>query len=153
MRVEQRLFELGIELPRVPAPAGKYASCSASGNLLFLSGQGPLLADGFFARGKVGSEISLSEGRERARLAGLLLIAVLRDTVGNLDRVMQINKLFGMVNAVPDFAEHPAVIDGCSDLFLSVFGESGRHARSSVGVASLPGDISVEVEAVVTIER
>ena len=149
METEKRLRELGIVLPQVPTPVGTYVPAVAMGNLLYLCGQGPLLPDGTNVRGKVGREISLEEAYRCARITGLVMISVMRDALGDLDRVVRIGKVLGMVNAVPEFGDHPAVINGCSDLFAEVFGERGRHARSSVGMSSLPGNMTVEIEAIV----
>lgn len=121
------------------------------GDLLFLSGQGPLEADGRQHVGKVGGTVTALEAYHHARLTGINLLAVMSDALGDLSRVRRVVKLFGMVNAVSDFADHPAVINGCSDLLTAVFGEAGQHARSAVGQASLPGNITVEIEAVVAI--
>ena len=149
MRIEQRLRELSIELPKVPTPVGAYLPYVMMGNFLYLCGQGPLLPDGTTALGKVGREVSLEEAYKRARLTGVVMISVMRDALRDLDRVIRIGKVLGMVNAVPEFTEHPAVINGCSDLFVEVFGERGRHARSSVGMSSLPSNMTVEIEAIV----
>jgi enamine deaminase RidA (YjgF/YER057c/UK114 family) len=151
METEKRLRELGIVLPKVPAPVGTYVPYVALGNLLFLCGQGPLQPDGTNALGKVGREVTLDEAYRRARITGIVMISVMRDALGDLDRVIRVGKVLGMVNAVPEFGDHPAVINGCSDLFVEVFGERGRHARSSVGMSSLPGNMTVEIEAVVEI--
>lgn len=144
---------MGIVLPQVPAPVGNFVRARREANLLFLSGQGPLLANGMMATGKVGESVSADEAREHARCAGIVLLAAMRESLGSLNRVAKILKVFGMVNAAADFCEHPAVINGCSDLFVGVFGENGRHARSAVGVASLPGGITVELEAVVVVSE
>jgi enamine deaminase RidA (YjgF/YER057c/UK114 family) len=113
---------------------------------LFLAGKGSIGAGG-----KVGLDLSVEQAYERARDVGLLLLAVIRQELGSLDRVVRVVKVFGLVNATPDFESHPEVIDGCSDLFIAVFGENGRHARTSIGAASLPHGIPVEIEAVVEI--
>lgn len=151
MLIENRLAELGIVLPTVPQPVGTYLPAARMGNLLFLCGQGPLLPSGENAKGKLGREVSLEEGYKLARLTGLYLISAMKLELGDLDRVVRIGKVLGMVNCTEDFGDQPAVINGCSDLFVEVFGEKGRHARSSVGMASLPGGMSVEIEAVVEI--
>ena len=148
MQVEQHLKELGIELPPVPSPAGNYVHAVQTGNLLFLSGKGPRSADGGAPTGKVGRDVTTQEAYGHARTVGLTLIAVLKDTLGDLDRVTRVVKVLGMVNAAPDFGEQPQVINGCSDLFVQVFGDRGRHARSAVGMGSLPGGITVEIEAI-----
>jgi enamine deaminase RidA (YjgF/YER057c/UK114 family) len=149
--IENRLAELGLTLPPLLPPMGTYVPYTISGNLLFLSGQGPKEPAGDWLRGQVGTEVSVEEAYRRARLTGLRLLAVTQSALGSLDRVQRVLKLLGMVYAAPGFKQHPAVINGCSDLFVEVFGEAGRHARSAVGVSSLPEDISVEIEAVLEI--
>jgi enamine deaminase RidA (YjgF/YER057c/UK114 family) len=153
MSVEQRLKELGINLPKVGAPIGNYVHAKKVGTLVYLSGKGPPDgADGKMPKGKLGAGMSIEEGYQHARQVGLVLIAAMKDAVGgNLDRVGEIVKVLGMVNAAPDFEDHPKVINGCSDLFVEVFGERGRHARSAVGMSSLPGGIPVEIEVIVTV--
>jgi len=151
MIIENRLAELGIVLPEVPQPVGSYLPYARMGNLLFLCGQGPLLPSGENAKGKLGAEVTVEEGYQLARLTGLYLIGAMKLGLGDLDRVVRIGKVLGMVNCVPEFGDQPAVINGCSDLFVEVFGEKGRHARSSVGMAALPGNMSVEIEAIVEI--
>lgn len=152
MQVEQRLQELGIELPPVPSPAGNYVHAVQNGNLLFLSGKGPRNADGSAPTGKVGRDVTTEEAYTHARTVGLTLIAVLKETLGDLDRVARVVKVLGMVNAAPDFGEQPQVINGCSDLMVQVFGDRGRHARSAVGMGSLPGGITVEIEAIFEVQ-
>jgi enamine deaminase RidA (YjgF/YER057c/UK114 family) len=147
---EQRLVELGITLPEVRPPAGAYVPAVRSGNLVFLSGAGPI-GDGEIVTGKVGADVDLDRAVHAARLVGLQLLAALRWELGSLDRVTRVVKLLGMVNCAPGFNQTPAVIDGCSKLFLDVFGDAGKHARSAVGQAELPFDISVEIEAVVEV--
>lgn len=149
-RIDARIAALGLSLPDAPSPAANYVGATMAGPFLFISGQGPAKGDGFVA-GKAGAALSVEEGREAARLVALALIAHMKAALGDLDRVVRIVKLFGMVNAAPDFTEHPAVINGASDLMVEVFGEAGRHARSAVGMASLPVGIAVEIEAVVEI--
>ena len=151
MLIERRLQELGLELPRVPVPVGTYLPFVQMGNLLFTCGQGPLLPSGVNAKGKLGREFTVAEGYQHARLTGLYLISVMKDALGDLDRVARIGKMLGMVNCVPEFEDTPGVINGCSDLFFEVFGEKGRHARSAVGMSTLPGNMSVEIEVVVEI--
>jgi enamine deaminase RidA (YjgF/YER057c/UK114 family) len=148
---EARLAELGVELPEVPAPAGMYVPAVRTGDLVFLSGQGPRRADGSIILGKVGRDLDVDGAREAARVTGLNLLAALRAEVGSLDRVVRIVKLLGMVNCAPGFNRTPDVINGCSELLLEVFGDAGRHARSAVGMAELPFDIAVEIEMVVEI--
>lgn len=144
MTIDARLQELGIDLPPVPGPAGNYVHAVRTGALLYLSGKGP--GD---VRGKVGDTISAEQAYEHARQVGLVLIAVMKQELGSLDRVSRIVKVLGMVNGVPDFGEQPRVINGCSDLFVEVFGDKGRHARSAVGMGSLPNSIPVEIEVIV----
>jgi enamine deaminase RidA (YjgF/YER057c/UK114 family) len=150
MSAEARLTELGIVLPEPMPPAGSYASTVRTGNLVFVSGQGPM-GVGEPIVGKVGGDLTLEEGIAAARIVGLNLLAVLRAELGSLDRVTRVVKLLGMVNCAPGFNQTPAVINGCSDLLLEVFGERGRHARSAVGMAELPFDIAVEAELVVEV--
>ena len=146
MTIDERLNALDIELPPVPAPAGNYVHAERTGNLLFLAGKGPGKVSG-----KVGADVTPEEAYAHARNTGLVLIAVMREELGGLDRVKRIVKVLGMVNAVPEFGRQPEVINGCSDLFVEVFGEKGRHARSAVGMGSLPGGIPVEIEVIVEV--
>jgi len=152
MSVNDRLKELGITLPSVPGPAGNYVDAVQTGNLLYLSGKGPLKTEGGATTGKLGKDVTLEQGYQDARSVGLIMLAVLQKELGNLDRVKRVVKLLGMVNAVPEFGDQPKVINGCSDLMVEVFGEKGRHARSAVGMGSLPGQITVEIEAIFEIE-
>ena len=153
MNIERRLRELEIALPTIGAPWGSYVHAKRVGNLLYLSGKQPPDMDGKTPRGKLGAGMSVDEGYRHARGVGLMLIAVMRDALdGDLDRVEDIVKVQGMVNAAPDFEDHPKVINGCSDLFVEVFGERGRHARSAVGMSSLPGGIPVEIEVIVAVK-
>ncbi|CDM62882.1 RidA family protein (plasmid) [Rhizobium sp. T1470] len=147
----ERLSALGITLPPAPAPIANFLTHVREGNVLYLSGQGPREADGHLHSGKVGSDVSIEEAYQHARLTGINLLAVMHDAVGDLARVKRVVKLLGMVNAVPHFENHPSVINGCSDLFIEVFGEAGQHARSAVGLGSLPGNITVEIEAIVSL--
>jgi len=149
---EARLQELGLVLPALGKPVANYLPYRIAGNLLFLAGQGPRDDAGKMLTGKLGADISVEEGYRRARLVGLGLLAAMRDALGSLDRVDFIVKLLGMVNAVPDFNDSPRVINGCSDLFVEVFGDAGRHARSAVGHVMLPNQISVEIEGIVAIK-
>jgi enamine deaminase RidA (YjgF/YER057c/UK114 family) len=151
MSAEARLKELGLVLPALPKPGGNYLPYRIAGNLLFLSGQGPRNENGLMT-GKLGAEITLEEGYKRARIVGLGLLGAMKDALGSLDRVDYIVKLLGMVNAVPTFNDSPKVINGCSDLFVEVFGDAGRHARSAVGNVMLPNQISVEIEGIVAIK-
>ena len=144
---EQRLAALGLTLPPVPKPIGTYVPYRVEGNMLWTSGQGPRRADGVAVRGKIPSEMSVEEGYQNARLVGLGLLAAAAEGAGGLSRLKAV-KVLGMVNADLDFEQHPAVINGCSDLFVAVLGENGRHSRSAVGFASLPNRIPVEIEAI-----
>ena len=148
MTAESRLVELGIELPTPFGPAGAYVPAVRTGDLVFLSGAGPIADDGSKVTGKVGRDLDLAEARHAARLVGLQLLASLRAELGSLDRVDRLVKVLGMVNCAPGFNQTPPVIDGCSELFIEVFGEHGRGARSAVGMAELPFDIAVEIEAI-----
>jgi enamine deaminase RidA (YjgF/YER057c/UK114 family) len=147
MSAEQTLKDLGIEMPPLPTPGGNYVHAVRTGNLLYLSGKGP----GPEAVGKVGTEVSIEEAYQHARTVGLVLIAVMKDALGSLDKVNRIVKVLGMVNTAPDFADHPKVINGCSDLFVEIFGDKGKHARSAVGLGALPGRITVEIEVIVEV--
>lgn len=149
--IEQRLEQLGLTLPEAPPPVGNFELGSIQNSTLYLSGQGPVLENGLLAQGKVGLDVSTADATYHARRCGLVLIAAMKDLLGSLDHVTQIHRIFGMVNATADFTEHPTVLNGCSDLLCDVFGTKGRHARSAVGMGSLPGNITVEIEAVVSI--
>jgi enamine deaminase RidA (YjgF/YER057c/UK114 family) len=147
---EERLRELGIELPAPYAPVANYVRAVRSGDLVFLGGHGPCeFADE--DRGKVGRDRTVDEAYESARRTGICLLASLKGEIGDLSKVKRIVRVFGMVNAVDGFMKHPQVINGCSDLLVEVFGERGRHARAAVGMASLPFDITVEIEMIVEI--
>ncbi len=148
---EARLVAMGLSLPPVPAAVGHFDLGSIDGTTLYLSGQGPLLESGELARGKVGDDVSVDEAKHHAMRTGLVLISAMKTILGSLDHVAQIRKVFGMVNGTPDFSDHPKVIDGCSKLFAEVFGQKGRHARAAVGMGSLPANITVEIDAVVSI--
>ena len=151
-KIESRLQELGITLPDSPAPMANYVPVVRTGNLIYLSGVGPTAkSDGSEYKGKLGDNISVDEGYDAARLTAINLIARLKGYLGDLDRVTQIVKLLSMVNATPDFTEPPAVSNGCSDLMVEVFGDRGRHARSAIGVATLPGGIPIEIELIAEI--
>jgi enamine deaminase RidA (YjgF/YER057c/UK114 family) len=152
MSAEARLKQLGLSLPQLQSPVANYLPYRIGGGLLFLAGQGPRDADGRSLTGKVGAEVSVDEGYRRARLIGLQLLAATRMALGSLDRVEAVLKMLCMVNAVPDFKDHPKVANGMSDLFVEVFGDAGRHARSAVGMGSLPNQISVEIEGVLAIK-
>ncbi|MCW5628839.1 MAG: RidA family protein [Rhodoferax sp.] len=147
-----RLKELGLELPTAATPMANYVPFQLVNGFLYLSGQGPRNADGQLATGKVGAEVSVEDAYLHAQLTGLNLLAVAHLALGNLARIRHVVKVLGMVNAVPTFGEHPKVINGCSDLFVNVLGDAGRHARSAVGMGSLPGNISVEIEAIMQVD-
>lgn len=149
--VEDRLKRLGIDLPKASPPVANYVNAVRTGNLLFMSGKSPLRPDASLVVGKLGADLSVEEGYAAARLTGLNLIAALKREVGSLDHVRRIVKVFGMVNADPAFEDHPKVINGFSDLMVEVFAERGRHARSAVGMGSLPDGIAVEIEMIVEV--
>jgi len=149
MSAEANLKRLGITLDPVTAPVANYVNAVRAGNLLFLSGKGPAAVDGLRPQGKLGREFTVEQGYKFARSVGLALLAVMKSELGSLDRVKRVVKVLGMVNAEPEFGDQPKVINGCSDLFVEVFGERGRHARSAVGMGSLPMGIPVEIEVVI----
>jgi len=146
---EAKLKELGIKLKMPGVPVANYVHAVRSGNLLFLAGKGPKKADGKNIVGKLGSDLSIEEGYEAARWAGINQIAVLKSELGDLNKVVRIIKVKGMVNAIPEFTDQSKVINGYSDLMVAVFGEKGKHARAAVGMGSLPGNMAVEVEMIV----
>ena len=152
MSAEARLRELGIVLPPAPTPVASYVTIAQTGNVAYTAGHGPRRADGTMIIGRVGQDLDVDEAREAARVTGLGLLATIRQHLGSLDRVTRVVKVLGMVNAVPVFEEHPTVINGCSDLFAEVFGPAGVHARSAVGVGSLPEGIPVEIEVIIEFE-
>ncbi len=149
---EKKLIEKGIILPQVSKPIANYVHVVRVGNLLFLAGKGPSKADGSYITGKVGSDLSIEEGAQAARLTGLHLLAVLKAELGDLNKVKRIVKVLGMVNCKDDFKDQPKVMNGFSDLMVEVFGEKGRHARSAVGMISLPNGMAVEIEMIVEVE-
>ena len=150
---ELRLAELAITLPDTPAPIANYVPGVRVGNLLYLSGLGPApRADGREFLGKVGEDLTLEEGYEAARLVGINLIARIKGEVGDFSKVKRIVKLLSMIASAPSFYDQPAVANGCSDLLVEVFADKGRHARSAVGMAALPGNIPVEIEMIVELE-
>ncbi|HZZ62059.1 MAG TPA: RidA family protein [Roseiarcus sp.] len=148
---EQRIAALGLTLPSSPAPVANYVPYRWAGNLLFLSGQGPRRADGGFEVGRLGKDATVDDGYRAARITGLQLLAVAKSAINELSRIEAVVKLLGMVNAEPDFTDHPRVINGCSDLLVETLGDAGRHARSAVGMGSLPSGIMVEIEAILLI--
>ena len=146
MSAEARLRALEIELPPVPAAAGNYVHAVEAGGLLFLSGKG-LMSE----PGRVGESLSPEQAHDHARRTGLILLSVMREALGSLDRVKRVVKVLGMVNAAPEFGDPPTVINGCSDLLVEVLGERGKHARSVFGTGSLPGRAAVAIEAIVEV--
>lgn len=152
--IEERIGELGIELtdPNLP-PGLNILLVKQADKLVFLSGNGPLTSDGLKISGKVGRDLSIEEGYQAARLTGINQLSVLKAHLGDLNRVVRIVKVLGLVNADPNFTEQPAVINGFSDLMVEVFGERGKHARSAVGTTSLPWDLACEVEMIVEISE
>jgi enamine deaminase RidA (YjgF/YER057c/UK114 family) len=152
MSVESKLGELGLKLPSTATPMANYVPAVRTGNLVFLSGHGPITEDGKLVRGKLGSDLSVEQGYEAARLTALGLLGTLKGVIGDLEKVRRIVKLLGMVNCDPDFTDHSQVINGASDLLVEVFGDRGRHARSAVGMGGLPVNIAVEIEMIVEVE-
>jgi enamine deaminase RidA (YjgF/YER057c/UK114 family) len=151
MKAEARLAEMQLKLPPVPRPIGAYVPAQQVGDLLFLSGTTCYVDGGLLCKGRVGAEVSLEQGYAAARQAALNLLSVIKDRLGDLDRVVHIVKLNGYVNSAADFDRQPEVINGASDLMQDIFGEAGRHARTSIGVSDLPGHIPVEIEMVVQV--
>lgn len=150
--VNKRLEELGINLKTASSPVANYVNAVQTGNLLFLSGKGPLQEDGTYITGVLGDDLTIEEGYKAARLTGLALLSVLKAELGDLNRVKRIVKVLAMIRAVPDFGEQPEVINGFSDLMVDVFGEKGKHARSAIGMGSLPRGTSVEIEMIVEVQ-
>jgi enamine deaminase RidA (YjgF/YER057c/UK114 family) len=149
VNAEARLAELGLQLPPIPKPAGIYKPLVVSGNMAYVSGHGPLKNDKTMLTGRIGADVDLQAGVQAARQTGLAILATLRDYFGSLDHVIRVVKVLGMVNCTPDFTQHPQVINGCSELFRDLWGEEhGVAARSAVGMGSLPGNITTEIEAI-----
>jgi len=149
VRVEARLKELGIELPKPPQPVATYVRYVQTGNLLFISGTGP---GPDAPPGKLDADLTVEQAYAVAREVGLNLLATAKDALGDLDRIQRVVKVLGMVNSSPDFDQQPRVINGCSDLFVEVLGDAGRHSRSAVGFAALPNNIAVEIECTMEVE-
>lgn len=149
---EAKLKELKIELPVISKPMANYVHVVRTGNLLFLAGKGPSKPDGSYITGKVGVDLTIEQGQAAARLTAIQQLAVLKAELGDLNKVKRIVKVLGMVNCNADFKDHPKVINGFSDLMVEVFGEKGKHARSAVGMGSLPNGMCVEIELIVEIE-
>ena len=153
MTPETRFAELKLELPPAPKPVAVYKPLVVVGNLAYVSGHGPLKPDKSLITGRVGADLDVNAGKAAARQVGLAILATVRAELGSLDHVKRVVKVLGMVNSTPEFRDHPAVINGCSELFAEVFGpEKGIGARSAVGMGSLPGNIAVEIEAIFEIE-
>ena len=152
MSIEEKLKELGIDLKAPPTPVANYIPVQQTGNLIYLSGQGPRDESGNFITGKVGSDISSEEAYELSRNTAINLLSAMNAYLGSLEKVVKIVKVFGMLNAESNFVDHPKVINGCSDFFVEIFGEKGRHARSAVGMGSLPNNMAVEIEIIVEVE-
>ena len=149
---EQNLEKLGLVLPDAKAPAANYVNAVRTGNLLYLAGKGPTGPDGKWITGKLGSELTVEQGYAAAVSVALAHIAVLKSELGDLSRVKHIVKVMGMINSDPAFSDHSKVMNGYSDTMVAVFGEKGKHARSSVGMCSLPYNIAVEVEIIIEVE-
>ncbi len=153
MSIDARLAELNLELPPAPPRGGVYQPVVITGNLAYISGHGPYQSDGSYMTGVLGDDLGVEEGQAAAKQTGLALLATMKAELGSLDRIKRVVKMLGMVNATPEFGQHPAVINGCSELFRDVFGEeAGVGARSAVGMGSLPGNIAVEIEVIFEIE-
>lgn len=150
MTPEEKLKVMGLTLPDVPTPVANYVPFRLDGKTIYLSGQGPRKPGGGYHVGKVGRDVTVEQAYEHAKLVGLALLAVAKLAAGDLSRV-EVVKLLGMVNGVPEFADQPKVINGCSDLLVEILGERGRHARSAVGMGSLPNNMTVEIEAIMRI--
>ncbi len=151
---DEKIKALGLHLPPVTKPIANYVKYVRTGNLIYLSGHGPTNADGINITGKVGKDLTIEQGYEAAKVTGLNLIATLKDALGgDLSKVKRIVKVNGYVNCLPDFTEQPKVINGCSDLFVAIFGEKGKHARAAMGMVALPSNIAVEIEIVVEVEN
>ena len=153
MTPEQKLSSLGLVLPAAPAPLAQYRPARLVGNILYLSGQISRNPDGSFILGRLGRDVTVEEGYQAARNVGLQLLSVVRAMIGDLSRIEAVAKVTGMVNADPDFLDHAQVINGCSDLLIEVLGEAGYHARSAVGMGSLPFGVVVEIEAIIAVNR
>ena len=149
---EENLKALGIVLPKQSAPIANYVNYVRTGNLIFFSGSGPSVQDQGYVKGKLGKDLTIDLGKEAARITGINMIASLKNAVGDLNKVKRIVKVVGMVNSTESFTDQPKVINGFSDLMVAVFGEKGKHARSAVGMVSLPLNMAVEIEMIVEVE-
>jgi enamine deaminase RidA (YjgF/YER057c/UK114 family) len=152
MKIEKKIEELGFELPQPATPAANYVPCVRTGNLIFLSGHGPLRGEGGYVTGKIGKELTTEQGYEASRLSALGLLGSLKGMIGDLDKVQQVVKVFGLVNCESSFTDQSKVINGASDFLVEVFGEKGKHARAAVGSNALPFNIAVEIEMVVEVK-
>ena len=150
---EENLKALGIVLPKLSAPIANYVNYVRTGNLIYFSGSGPSVEGQGYVRGKLGKDMTIEQGREAARITGINLIASLKNAVGDLNKVKRIVKVLGMVNSTESFTDQPKVINGFSDLMVAIFGEKGKHARSAVGMVSLPLNMAVEIEMIVEVEE
>jgi enamine deaminase RidA (YjgF/YER057c/UK114 family) len=150
-QIDQRLRELNVELPNAAAPVAKFVPCVQTGTTLFVSGQVSSWNGEYRYIGKVGAEVSVDDARQAARLCALNILAQMRAHLGSLDRVVRMVMVQGFVNAVPEFTDHPKVINAASELFLDVFGDAGRHARFALGAGSLPFNVACEIAAVVEV--
>ncbi|RJG41884.1 RidA family protein [Motilimonas pumila] len=148
MEIEQRLKELNLVLPNASDPQGSYCNCVRTGNLLYVSGKGPVAGLSEVPKGKLGREYDTAQGYEFARITGLDILAAVKLELGSLDKVSQVIKLQGFVNATEDFEQHPKVLDGCSDLMASVFGDKGVHARSVFGAQSVRGNLPIIIDSI-----
>ena len=148
---DQKLEELGIQLSYPSSPVANYVNTVKTGNLVFISGKGPLKSDGKYVLGKLGENLTVEQGYEAARLTAINLISTLKASIGDLSKVKRIVRVTGMVNSTSDFIDHPKVVNGCSDLLVEVFGDNGKHTRAAVGMNSLPLNIAVEIDMVVEV--
>lgn len=149
---DKKLKELGIELITPAEPIANYVKVVRTGNLLYLAGNGPLRADGSYVTGKVGADLTVEQGYEAAKQTGISILSTLKAELGDLNKVKRIVKVLGMVNCTSNFTDHPKVINGYSDLMVAVFGKRGKHARSAVGMNSLPMNTTVEIEVIVEVK-
>jgi enamine deaminase RidA (YjgF/YER057c/UK114 family) len=150
---EQNLKALGITLPKLTAPIANYVNYVRTGNLIYFSGTGPSVEGQGYIKGKLGKDLTIDQGKEAARITGINMIANLKNAIGDLNKVKRIVKVLGMVNSTEDFTDQPKVINGFSDLMVAVFGEKGKHARSAIGMATLPMNMAVEIEMIVEVEE
>ena len=152
MTIEEKLTQLGLELPVLPGSKGIYKSCLQTGSHIYVSGHVSIRTDGSFIKGKLGLDISDEDGQLAARQCGLAMLTSLKKHLGDLGRIKRVIKLLGMVNATPEYEKHPVIINGCSELFATLWGEDGIGTRSAVGMGSLPGNVAVEIEGIFEIE-